>query len=67
MLYEVITERLVLWLEGHGERRLDGSANHDLGDFGNQLLRKGFRVNSINLAVAQDMPANAALLSYNFV
>jgi ABC-type uncharacterized transport system involved in gliding motility auxiliary subunit len=55
-------ERLVLWLDGHGERKLNGAANHDLGDFGRQLLRKGFRVNSVNLAVAQEMPANAALL-----
>lgn len=55
-------ERLVLWLDGHGERKLSGGANHDLGDFGRQLLQKGFRLNSVNLAVAQDMPANAALL-----
>lgn len=55
-------ERLVLWLDGHGERKLRGGANHDLGDFGRQLLQKGFRVNSVNLAVAQEMPANAALL-----
>jgi hypothetical protein len=25
---------LVLWLDGHGERKLDGLANHDLGAFG---------------------------------
>jgi ABC-type uncharacterized transport system involved in gliding motility auxiliary subunit len=55
-------ERLVLWLDGHGERKLNGIANHDLGDFGRQLLQKGFRVNSVNLAAAQEMPANAALL-----
>lgn len=55
-------ERLVLWVDGHGERKLDGGANHDLGDFGRQLLRKGFRLNSVNLAVAQEVPANAALL-----
>lgn len=55
-------ERLVLWLDGHGERKLNGIANHDLGDFGRQLLQKGFRVNSVNLATAQEMPANAALL-----
>ncbi|KPK18875.1 MAG: ABC transporter [Betaproteobacteria bacterium SG8_41] len=56
------TERLVLWLDGHGERSLAGAANHDLGDFGRQLRTKGFRINSVNLAVAQEMPANAALL-----
>lgn len=55
-------ERLVLWLEGHGERRLDGTANHDLGDFGRQLVRKGFRTNSVNLAIVPEVPANSALL-----
>ncbi|MEK6593903.1 MAG: GldG family protein [Pseudomonadota bacterium] len=55
-------ERLVLWLDGHGERRLDGAANHDLGEFGRQLRQKGFQLNSMNLAVAQDVPSNAALL-----
>lgn len=55
-------ERLVLWLDGHGERKLDGIANHDLGEFGRQLQHKGFRVNSVNLALAQQVPANAALL-----
>lgn len=55
-------ERLVLWLDGHGERKLNGSANHDLGEFGRQLELKGFRVSGLNLALAQDVPANAALL-----
>ena len=53
---------LVMWLEGHGERRLDGTANHDLGEFGRQLQQKGLKINSLNLALAQDVPANAALL-----
>lgn len=53
---------LVLWLDGHGERKLDGPANHDLGSFGQQLREKGFSVSSINLGVAQEVPANAALL-----
>jgi ABC-type uncharacterized transport system involved in gliding motility auxiliary subunit len=56
------TERLVFWLEGHGERRLDGEANHDLGEFGRQLERKGFRLAGLNLALAQEVPDNAALL-----
>jgi len=55
-------ERLVLWLDGHGERRLNGPANHDLGEFGRSLEHKGFRLNSINLALVQEVPANAALL-----
>ncbi len=56
-------ERLVLWLGGHGERKLDGVANHDLGEFGRQLESKGFRLGSLNLVLAQEVPANAALLA----
>jgi ABC-type uncharacterized transport system involved in gliding motility auxiliary subunit len=55
-------ERLVMALDGHGERRLTGPANHDLGEFGKQLAAKGFKTNSLNLAVAQEVPANASLL-----
>lgn len=53
---------LVLWLDGHGERRLDGPANHDLGSFGQRLREKGFSISSINLGLAQEVPANAAVL-----
>lgn len=56
------SERLVMALEGHGERRLNGIANHDLGEFGKQLAAKGFKTNSLNLAVAQAVPANASML-----
>ncbi len=55
-------ERQVLYLDGHGERRLDGQANHDLGDFGRQLAAKGIRTAPLNLAAVQDVPRNAALL-----
>lgn len=53
---------LVLWLDGHGERRLDGIANHDLGEFGRQLQQKGLKLNSVNLVLAQEVPANAGVL-----
>ncbi|HSQ04167.1 MAG TPA: DUF4350 domain-containing protein [Burkholderiales bacterium] len=53
---------LVLWLDGHGERKLDGIANHDLGEFGRQLQQRGLKLNSVNLTLAQSVPANAALL-----
>ncbi|MBI2311878.1 MAG: GldG family protein [Betaproteobacteria bacterium] len=55
-------ELLVMYLDGHGERRLDGIANHDLGEFGKQLLLKGFGINRLNLTVAPEVPANAAVL-----
>jgi len=56
------TERLVMALDGHGERRLNGIANHDLGEFGKQLGAKGFKTNSLNLGIAQEVPAKASLL-----
>ena len=56
------TSSLVMWLEGHGERRLDGIANHDLGEFGRQIQQRGLKINSINLALAQEVPANASVL-----
>ena len=53
---------LVMWVEGHGERKLDGIANHDLGEFGRQLQQQGLKLNSVNLALAQEVPANASVL-----
>ncbi len=55
-------EKLVMNLSGHGERKLDGHANHDLGEFGKQLVKKGFKVNALNLAIAQDIPTNTNVL-----
>ncbi len=53
---------VVYWLDGHGERKLDGVANHDLGEFGRQLQLKGYKLSSLNLSIAQDVPRNAAAL-----
>ncbi|MDN5836585.1 MAG: GldG family protein, partial [Nitrosospira sp.] len=47
---------------GHGERKLDGAAGHDLGEFGKQLTAKGFKIATLNLAVDHDVPANASAL-----
>jgi ABC-type uncharacterized transport system involved in gliding motility auxiliary subunit len=55
-------ERLAAYVDGHGERKLTGAANHDLGDFGRRLAATGFRLQPLNLAIVQDVPANAALL-----
>ena len=55
-------ERLVMWVDGHGERKLNGIANHDLGEFGRLLEQKGFRLSGLNLVLAQEVPANAAVL-----
>jgi len=55
-------EQLLLSLSGHGERKLDGRANHDLGEFGGRLQQLGYRLGSLNLALAQEVPDNTALL-----
>jgi ABC-type uncharacterized transport system involved in gliding motility auxiliary subunit len=55
-------ERQVAYLDGHGERKLDGRSNHDLGDFGAQLSVKGFKTAALNLAVAPEVPDNVAVL-----
>lgn len=56
-------DQTVMYLEGHGERKLDGVANHDLGElFGAKLRQNGFRLNSLNLALAQEVPANVSML-----
>lgn len=53
---------VLYWLDGHGERKLDGAGNHDLGEFGRQLQMKGYKFTSLNLSNAQDVPRNAAAL-----
>lgn len=55
-------EKLIMNLSGHGERRLDGRANHDLGEFGKQLSTKGLKTGEVNLVIAQDVPTNASML-----
>jgi ABC-type uncharacterized transport system involved in gliding motility auxiliary subunit len=55
-------ERTVMFLDGHGERKPDGIANHDLGTLGKRLVAAGIRTNTLRLAEVQDVPANVALL-----
>jgi len=56
-------DQTVMYLDGHGERKLDGIANHDLGLlFGAKLKQNGFRLSSLNLAIAQEVPLNASVL-----
>lgn len=55
-------DQLVLYVDGHGERKLDGVANHDLGAFGKRLEQSGFRIGPLSLMLAQDVPENASLL-----
>jgi ABC-type uncharacterized transport system involved in gliding motility auxiliary subunit len=56
------SEKRVLALAGHGERKLDGIANRDLGEFGKNLLSKGFKIGSLNLAIIPNVPPGASVL-----
>jgi len=55
-------DQKIMYVDGHGERKLDGKANHDLGEFGGKLRQNGFKISSLNLAIAQDVPANGSVL-----
>ncbi len=55
-------QRWIATIEGHGERRLNGKANHDLGDFGAALQRKGYRIQPLQLSTQPMIPRNTALL-----
>lgn len=55
-------ERWIVFLQGHGERSPQGQANHDLGQFGHELERKGIRLLTLNLATSPAIPDNTAAL-----
>jgi ABC-type uncharacterized transport system involved in gliding motility auxiliary subunit len=55
-------ERHVVFVAGHGDRAPEGQANHDLGQFGEELKRKGIVVSTVNLAVTSKIPENAHVL-----
>ena len=60
-----ISQRGTHWivaLEGHGERNLMGSANHDLGLFGKELERQGFRIQPLDLPRLALVPDNTGVL-----
>lgn len=55
-------ERLVAFLEGEGERKPDGAANADLGQFGATLKQRGIRALNLALTTTGKVPDNIDLL-----
>ena len=55
-------EQWIMYVDGHGERKLDGHANHDLGEFGRRLTQNGYRIAPLNLTVAPEVPDNTGVL-----
>ena len=54
-------ERWIVFLGGHGESDPHGEANFDLGLFGKELERGGFRLQQVSLA-EMVIPSNTNLL-----
>ncbi|MDG2293580.1 MAG: GldG family protein, partial [Methylophilaceae bacterium] len=52
----------IMFLDGHGERHMQGIKNHDLGEFGKQLEAKGFKFANPDLTIAQQVPSSGAML-----
>lgn len=56
------SEHWIVFLEGHGERKARGEANHDLEAWVRQLESIGLKVQSLNLAKTPEIPNNTAVL-----
>jgi ABC-type uncharacterized transport system involved in gliding motility auxiliary subunit len=54
--------KAIVALSGHGERKLYGNANYDLGEFGKHLHTNGLRNQSLNLALEQEFPLDTYVL-----
>ena len=52
----------IMYLDGHGEKNLLGLKNHDLGAFGEQLERKGFKFSNPDLTALSEVPKEGAML-----
>ena len=55
-------ERRLVFLEGHGERSPRGKGDADLGQFGDELERKGISLATLNLAQTPAIPENTNVL-----
>lgn len=55
-------ERWLVFLEGHGEREAFGQANHDLGQWVEQLEKRGLKPQGLNLGANAVIPDNTSVL-----
>ncbi len=55
-------ERLIVFLEGHGERTVNNTADHDLSQWANLLTSSGFKVQPLNFGQMVAIPANTSVL-----
>jgi len=55
-------ERLIVFLEGHGERTINNIADHDLSQWASLLKSSGFHVQPLNFGQMVGIPANTNVL-----
>ncbi|MFK5968918.1 MAG: Gldg family protein [Candidatus Marithrix sp.] len=55
-------ERLIVFLEGHGERTVNNTSDHDLSQWANLLTNSGFKVQPLNFGQMVAIPANTSVL-----
>ncbi len=55
-------ERLIVFLEGHGERTVNNTSDHDLSQWANLLTSSGFKVQPLNFGQMVAIPANTSVL-----
>ena len=56
------SDKIIYELEGHNERSMEGTAPRDLGLFGQQLMKTGFKLSKINLAKEMSVNEKASVL-----
>ena len=55
-------DRWLVFIEGHGERKPHGVANHDFAQWSQQLTSKGFKIQTHNLVQSPQLPDNTRVL-----
>ncbi len=55
-------ERVIVFLQGHGERETYGKANENFSIFADALQHKGLHVANLDLEASPQIPENAAML-----
>lgn len=55
-------ERLIVFLEGHGERTINNTADHDLSQWAGLLKNSGFKLQPLNFGQIIEVPNNADVL-----
>ncbi|MAW34470.1 MAG: ABC transporter [Proteobacteria bacterium] len=56
------SDKIIYELEGHSERSMEGTSPRDMGLFGQQLMKTGFKLSKVNLAKELSVNKKASVL-----